>query len=294
MGERGSRERAKRERARRLAKLLERGTRDHYLDPLLYDFEYGEQIDDVEWYRSVAKQWAQGLPILELGAGSGRVTIPLAADGHRLIALDRMMPMLEHLELKLERMAQAGESPAGPIELLGGDMLDIPLADQSVGMVIAPFNCLMHLYQWSELLTCFREAYRVLRPGGCFALDVLLPDLEWLQWDPDVRHAVTDFRHPRTGQRMIYSTNHRYDPDSQVCHIRIYYDERSAHPGGQLHPEVEPVETVHLAHRQIYPEELRMLAGVAGFEIELHSGDFLDLTLNADVETQNMICRRPA
>ena len=72
MAPRVSRERAKRERKRRLAELLERGTRDHYLDPLLYDFEYGEQISDVEWYRSLARQRAQGLPILELGAGSGR------------------------------------------------------------------------------------------------------------------------------------------------------------------------------------------------------------------------------
>ena len=94
--------------------------------------------------------------------------------------------------------------------------------------MIAPFNVLMHLYSWQHLLACFREVHRVLEPGGRFAFDVLLPDFEWLRWDPNERHAVTRFTHPRTGEKLIYSTNHEYDPNTQICHIRIYYDDASA------------------------------------------------------------------
>jgi SAM-dependent methyltransferase len=285
------RRRGRHARAEQLARLLERGTTDHYLDPLLYDFEYSDQRDDLEWYCALADERAGSREILELGAGSGRISIPLAFAGHSLVALDRMQPMLDHLVAKLDRLAEAGEAPTGSIEPLIADMSALPLDDGRFGLVIAPFNCLMHLYGWRDLLACFSEVYRVLEPGGTFAFDVLLPDLDWLRWDPNERHAVTEFEHPRTGEKLIYSTNHEYDPETQICHIRIYYDESH---GGRLRAGVEPLETVHLAHRQIFPEELRMLLGVAGFEIESHTGDFLDLSLNHDVEVQAVVCRKPS
>ena len=276
-------------RERELAELLLRGTTDHYEDPLLYDFEYVDQRDDLEWYQAIADERAAGRPLLELGAGSGRISIPLAMEGHHVIGLDRMPPMLEHLRLKLERLAQAGEPVSGRVEPLVADMTAIPLADAAVALVIAPFNCLMHLYTWRELLQCFREVARVLVPGGTFAFDVLLPDLEWLRWDPNERHAITHFEHPASKRKMIYSTNHEYDDATQVCHIRIYYDVAS---GGRLRPRTSPEQTVHLAHRQIFPEELRMLLDLAGFEIESHTGDFVDIPLNRDVEVQVVVAKK--
>jgi SAM-dependent methyltransferase len=276
-------------RMRELAELLARGTREHYLDPLLYDHEYVDQAADVDWYVELADARAGAGPILELGAGTGRITIPVARGGHKVYALDRMEPMLEHLHQKLRRLEQAGEAIEGSVEPLLADMTEIPLADASVNLVIAPFNCLMHLYSWRELLTCFREVQRVLVPGGCFAFDILLPDLEWLRWDPNERHAVTRFEHPRTGEKMIYSTNHEYDDDTQVCHIRIYYDRAR---GGRLRPRREPEQTVHLAHRQIFPEEARLLLATAGFELESHTGDFLGISLNKDVEAQVLVATK--
>jgi SAM-dependent methyltransferase len=286
-----SKARGRRARERELNELLRRGTSDHYLDPVLYDFEYVEQQDDVEWYCALADERGVGKRILELGAGSGRIAIPIAMAGHTLIALDRMQPMLDHLIAKLDALAQADEPVAGEVEPLIADMTNIPVPDASVGLVIAPFNVLMHLYTWRELLACFREVHRVLEPGGSFGFDVLLPDFDWLRWDPNQRHAATHFEHPRTGQKLIYSTNHEYDPDTQICHIRIYYDEPTS--GGGLRPRAKPLETVHLAHRQIFPEELRALLGITGFEIESHTGDFLDLSLNHDVEVQVVLCRKP-
>jgi SAM-dependent methyltransferase len=285
-----SKARGRRARERELTELLRRGTSDHYLDPVLYDFEYVEQQDDVEWYCALADERGVGKRILELGAGSGRIAIPIAMAGHTLIALDRMQPMLDHLIAKLDALAQADEPVAGEVEPLIADMTNIPVPDASVGLVIAPFNVLMHLYTWRELLACFREVHRVLEPGGSFGFDVLLPDFDWLRWDPNQRHAATHFEHPRTGQKLIYSTNHEYDPDTQICHIRIYYDEATS---GGLRPRAKPLETVHLAHRQIFPEELRALLGITGFEIESHTGDFLDLSLNHDVEVQVVLCRKP-
>lgn len=269
--------------------LLDKGTAEHYVDADLYDFEYQDQHADIDWYLDAVERHrgpgGKRARVLELGAGTGRITLPLAQAGHPVIALDRMATMLASLEAKAKKLKP--KLPRERIEVLEADMTAIPLGDASVAMVIAPFNALMHLYTWRDLLACFREVRRVLRPGGAFAFDVLMPDLDWLTWDPDRRHGVTPFVHPSTGQSMCYSTNHTYDHETQVCHIRLYYD-----LGTRPRPRKAPHQLVHLAHRQIWPEELRALLAAAELELESHDGDFLGLRLQAEVESQVVIARK--
>jgi len=272
-----------------LERVLERGTTDHYVDAPLYDFEYAERTDDVRWYRRLAAEHLgdEG-SIAELGAGTGRITCPLAKSGYMVEAVDLMPEMLDALRSRLE-----GEDWAHYVTVHQGDMRALPLRDASVQMVISPFNALMHLYTWRDLLACFREAHRVLRRGGVFAFDVQLPDIQWLTWDPDARHAVTPFVHPSTGEKLIYSTNHRYDHASQICHICIYYDEPPP-KGRKFRPPPKPKRLVRLAHRQIFPEEIRALVDAAGFELLRHEGDFRGRALQDASETQAVVCRKPA
>lgn len=279
--ERSGRERERKEKA---SELLAIGTTDHYIDTDLYDFEYDERVEDIRWYRGFAKERGDSLEILELGAGTGRIACPLANDGHRVIALDAMPSMLAALGERLR-----DEGLADRVRTLQADMREIPLESGSVELVIAPFNALMHLYDWQSLLRCFREVERVLAPGGAFAFDVQMPDLEWLRWDPEVRHAITRFVHPRTGERLVYSTNHTYDAETQICHIRIYYDE--APPSGRrFAPPPRPKRLVHLAHRQIFPEEVRMLVATAGLQLLALNADFSTRPLRDAKESQVAVC----
>ncbi len=271
-----------------LERLLQRGTTDHYVDTALYDFEYADRVDDIRWYRRLAReQLGDGGRIAELGAGTGRITCPLAKDGHDIEAVDLMPAMLQRLRARAE-----GEDWAEHITVHEADMRALPLRNASVQVVIAPFNALMHLYTWADLLACFKEAYRVLGPGGVFAFDVQLPDIEWLTWDPDERHAVTRFKHPETGETLIYSTNHRYDPATQICHICIYYDEPPP-KGRKFRPPPKPKRLVRLAHRQIFPEEIRALTASCGFELSRHEGDFRGRPIDGISESQTVVCTKP-
>jgi ubiquinone/menaquinone biosynthesis C-methylase UbiE len=273
--------------AEKRAELLRAGTTDHYVDTDLYDFEYSDRVDDVRWYRAFAREHGRGLDILELGAGTGRITCPLAKDGHRVFALDAMPSMLAALTERIQ-----GEHVGERVKLLNADMREIPLAAGSIDLAIAPFNALMHLYDWQSLLRCFREVERVLAPGGTFAFDVQMPDLEWLRWDPEVRHAVTRFVHPATGEKLVYSTNHTYDPETQICHIRIFYDE--APPSGRRFvPPAKPKRVVHLAHRQIFPEEIRMLVACADLQLVSLFADFTTRPLKDAKESQVAVCSKP-
>src|SRR5207237_10869896 len=67
--------------------LVDAGSREHYLDAALYDYEYRRRRADVSFYRELARRRGADR-ILELGAGSGRVTVPLARDGRRIVAID--------------------------------------------------------------------------------------------------------------------------------------------------------------------------------------------------------------
>jgi len=59
--------------------LVDAGSREHYADAALYDYEYRRRRADVTFYRELASE-RRADRVLELGAGSGRVTIPLARD----------------------------------------------------------------------------------------------------------------------------------------------------------------------------------------------------------------------
>lgn len=257
-------------------RLLTRGTKDHYQDAALYDHEYRRRRDDVRFYQTLASQ--QGGPILELGCGTGRIALPLVKDGHEVLGLDLEHSMLERASQRRGRLAR-GVRPH--LQLLQADLRDFALG-RRYPLIISAFNTLMHLYRSDDVLAVFRRVRAHLAPGGLFAFDVLMPDLEWLLRDPDKRWVRRRFRHPQSGRWLIYSTNHDYDPVSQVCHVRIYYD--------PLPGEKGPSRVVHLAHRQFFPQELRVLIQAAGLRIERCEGDFGGRPLGAVSESQVYVC----
>ncbi len=108
-------------------------------------------------YPRDAAEWLVGSPgstVLELGAGTGKLTAELAALGHDVHATD---PSAEMLEILRERVptARVSQSPAE----------EIPLGDRSVDVVVAA-----QAFHWFDLDKALPEIARVLRPGGALAL----------------------------------------------------------------------------------------------------------------------------
>src|SRR5690606_17966234 len=88
-----------------IASLVDAGSREHYLDAALYDYEYRRRRADVAFYRELAvRRLGERGRILELGAGSGRVTIPLARAGYEVVAVDASKPMLARLRERVARL----------------------------------------------------------------------------------------------------------------------------------------------------------------------------------------------
>lgn len=265
-------------RARAHAHPVDLGAREHYLDAALYDHEYRRRRADVRWYVELAQRLlGPSGRILELGAGTGRVTVPLARAGYQVTALDHEPAMLAGLD---ERRRKLPAAVAARITPVLGDLRGFALG-RRFDLIIAAFNVVEHLYTRVEVDACLRAARRHLRPGGHLAFDVQLPDPSWLARDASRRWARTRFTHPVTGEALYYSTNHDYDPVSQIVVIRLYYT-----------PERRGRErVVVLSQRKFFPAELEALVAHAGLRMVERHGDFDGGPLGPGSDSQVLVCR---
>jgi SAM-dependent methyltransferase len=269
-----------------IADLVDAGSREHYSDAALYDYEYRRRRADLAFYRELARRrLPEGGRILELGAGSGRITVALARAGYEVVAVDQSPAMLAKLR---SRVAALPAAVAKRITVVEGDLRSFEIGAR-FPLVIAVFNVLEHLYTRVEVDACLRCVVAHLdepkgkTPGGTFAFDVQLPDLAWLIRDPHKRWAKTRFTDPTTGRAMLYSTNHDYDPVGQIALIRLYYEPADGKG---------PTKIVKLSQRKFFPAELEALIAHAGLRVTERFGDFGWRPLDASAESQVLVCEK--
>ena len=255
-----------------MTKLLEAGTREHYLDAALYEYEYRHRRQDVRFYVALADRMRG--EVLELGCGSGRVLLPLLRAGHRTTGVDAAAPMLAHLRARLRTLAPAIAARA---TLHQGDFRTLRLR-RKFPLVICPFSAFMHLYTDDDVERFLATVRTHLAPGGRFAFDLANPDLRWLADAPRYDRAPERIRHPETGEWMRWGMRYEYDVARQIVltHVR-YLGKRP--------------RTVRLAHRYFFPRELQTLLRTGGFTIERHDGTFYGSPLGKRSESQVLVCR---
>lgn len=296
---------------------LHAGTREKYDDVALYDYEYRLRKSDIAFYRDLARQVAaregtEATRILELGCGSGRLLIPLARDGHEVWGIDRARPMLHYLLSQVHGTKRLNARARARVHILQGDFRHVPLASatevaagERFPLITCPFNAFNHLYTLADVERFFAEVRRLLAPDGIFAFDISHPDPAWLSRDPRRRYARTRFRHPTTGEQLIYSTSHEYDPLTQIDRIRFFYEPadpdgadgttlKSAEKPqkrGDPPPPRTPPRTVQLTQRLFFPAEIEALLHYAGFQPFYHAGGFDGEPLTL-VSVEQVICAR--
>ena len=150
----------------------------------LYDPWSASVTEDVEFYVEEAR--AAAGPVVELACGTGRIAVPIAKAGVRLIGVDASPAMLE-----VAREYAAAEGVE--IDFRLGDMRDPPVAER-VPLVLIPFRSLLHMTSEPERLRALRAARELLLPGGRLVFDVFAPSPEdvedthgrWLEREPGI------------------------------------------------------------------------------------------------------------
>lgn len=133
----------------------------------IYDAWAAAMTEDVDFYVELAGV-ADG-PVIELAAGTGRISVPIARrTGKRVIGIDLSPAMLE---LAREHAEEAGIE----LDLREGDMRDLDLVD-ATDLVICPYRALLHLPTWSDRRRVFERVARALHPGGRFAWNAFVFD----------------------------------------------------------------------------------------------------------------------
>lgn len=249
------------------------GTRAHYEDAAYYDRAYARRKDDVEFYVKLARR--VGGPVLELGAGTGRVSCEIARAGVDIVAVDQMAPMIARGK---ERVAALPRAARPRVRFVRGDVRSVRVAKGrgAFRLVIAPFNVFMHLYTRRDVERALETVRFHLARGGTFAFDVLMPSMASLARDPARMYRSRPILRP-DAERYNYTETFQYDPVRQVQLVTMAFQ--------QQHDRKKLIVTP-LAHRQFFPAELEALLHYNGFSIKRTYGDFTGSPLHADSESQ--------
>ena len=157
----------------------------------LYDPWSASVVEDVGFYLEEARR--SGGPVIELGVGTGRIAVPIAADGIRVIGVDSSRKMLD---VCAHRAALAGVE----LDLRAGDLREPPVHER-VPLVICPFRSLLHVHGDDDRRRVLASVQKLLRPGGRFVFDVFTPGEDdiaqthdrWLEREPGIfEHALWD------------------------------------------------------------------------------------------------------
>jgi SAM-dependent methyltransferase len=114
---------------------------------------------------------------LELGIGTGRIALPLAERGIRVHGIDLSEAMLARLRQK---------PGAEAIRVTIGDFATTTV-DERFSIAYVVFNTIMNLTTQAEQVACFQNVGAHLVPGGCFVIEVVVPDLQRLPYGETFR-----------------------------------------------------------------------------------------------------------
>ena len=163
----------------------------------VYDAWCRSVTEDIPWYVGLAID--SGGPVLEIGVGSGRIAVPTALAGVRLVGVDSSPVMLD--------LACARAAPhAVPIELIEADMRALPELGR-FRLITAPFRVFLHLPDDGSRLAVLCSLRERLRPRGLLAFDVFHPDRldieqtqgRWLEREP----GIEEWADWRPGRRQL-------------------------------------------------------------------------------------------
>src|SRR5271163_421573 len=106
------------------------------------------RVGDVAFYRNAVRE--HGDPVLELGCGTGRITLALAEAGHRVTGLDISERMLERCNQKRAGLRTEARER---MHLVQGDMTKFDLGEK-FRLVIIPFRPMQHLLEVEDQMSC--------------------------------------------------------------------------------------------------------------------------------------------
>ena len=241
-----------------------------------YDWENRRTIGrrDVRFWRDLARR-ADGT-VLELGCGTGRLSLPVARVASRFVGVDRSEPMLRRLRARIRRARLAGRT-----SIVRSDIRALPFRRRwRCRLVMAPYGMLQSLLSDEDLTRTLEGVADVLVRGGTLGID-LVPDLpRWQEY------------HRRVGLRGSMSGGRRVMLIESVRQVRKHgltlFDQEFV----ELRDRRRMVHRFSLAFRTITVPQVAERLERAGFRVDAVLGDYAGEEWSPDAEVWIIIARR--
>jgi SAM-dependent methyltransferase len=243
-----------------------------YRHPDEYDLEHLGDEADIGFYLRLARQ-LRPKRILELGCGTGRITLPLAEQGidrgYRVVGLENEPEMLRSAE---QRRLSASPPVKERLTLVEGDMRSWQ-AEEGFDLIMAPCSSISHLHTLDDQIGTWQQARANLCTGGRFVVEVAMPNLAVFadSFSRPPRELVEidiDNFDEAEGIRLLRYRTTRYLSDQQGAQIRFLYEK---YRNGRLIDSYIDDFASHV----FFPRELELLFIHADFKMEATVGDYL-------------------
>ncbi len=215
-------------------------------DALTFNVPYDEIA---KYYNDILCSLTNGKKLLDMGCGTGNLTVRMARYGFDVIGQDASSEMLSQAAAKQTRAA--GESEGLNIRWICQNMAQTELAEP-VDAVISTLDSVNHLESTDEIERCFRAAAKALKKGGVFAFDV-----------------NTVFKH----REILASNTFVYDVDGVYCVWQNEFDPKDNGVDIELDLFFEEEDGAYTRGYESFREiavgedELRRMLENSGFQI---------------------------
>jgi ubiquinone/menaquinone biosynthesis C-methylase UbiE len=242
-----------------------------------YDWENARTLGrrDVGFWKRLAAGAAGR--VLELGCGTGRVTIPLAKSGVDLVGVDRSQSMLDRAIARTSTTPRAANPESRPSTSSGrpraksrgrvpafvrADIRTLPFRRGRFAIVLAPYGILQSLTRETDLAATLASVARVLQRGGTFGID-LVPDVpNWREY----RNKVQLQGKATGGAQLTLVESVRQDPRRRLTTFEQRYLVRR---GRQT-----TTHRFELTFRTLSVPQMTRRLECAGFSVETVLGDY--------------------
>ncbi|TCS92847.1 class I SAM-dependent DNA methyltransferase [Hazenella coriacea] len=228
--------------------------------PDYYDWTSPGLERDVTYYVELAKE--SGGPVLELGCGTGRISLAIAKEGIPVVGVDLSAPMLKKAEKKASEMGLLSH-----VRFLEADMTQLDLEEQ-FPLIIIPYRSFLHLLTVRDQINCLKRVRKHLSDEGVFAFNIFVPWIEDLhQMDQSYSYRGT-FPVPGSFDQVELYDYTEYDYFHQTATIVRYVEHFD--PQGSLLNKIR----TSVRFRYIFPTEMQHLLNLCGFKVVHQYGSF--------------------
>ena len=255
-----------------------------------YDWENAQTLGrrDVPFWRNLALN--AGGPVLELGCGTGRISLPLARAGVPLVGVDRSAAMLA-----FARQRTARDRLHRVLRLVQADIRHLPFPSAPAkpksrshsrdrfAMVMAPYGILQSLLHERDLASTLSEVHRVLQPNGTFGLELVADLPSWEEYRKRV--SLKGWRGRRGGAHLTLVESVRQDRSRR----RTIFDQEFTERRGRQ----ARVHRFSLAFRTLSVPQMTRRLERAGFEISALLGDYRGGRWDARADVWIILARKP-